>query len=138
MVLEAINEALPGLDSTQGKIFWGLVVNRNIKIPNGEVISGSFRWWGARIAEAVGDGDYLDYYMSSGFLKMILEVVEPGKYEKMEKELQEKLENSGWEFIENIVICGDCGKKISRFGIKGINLREGKTLCSDCLLQNKV
>jgi len=29
-------------------------VNRDVYLPDGEEISGSFRWWGARIAEAVG------------------------------------------------------------------------------------
>ncbi len=131
-VVDEIKKSLPNIGSDDGEILWGLVVNRDVKLPSGQIVSGSFRWWGARIAEAVGEGDYLDYYMSSTFRKMILEAIEPGLYDRLESEMKSDLESKGWEFIEDIVICDRCGKPIERFAPKLFSIKTGETLCTDC------
>lgn len=99
-VARIIRESLPDIDRLTGQMLWGLVVNRDVRLPGGETVSGSFRWWGGIMAEAVGEGDYLDYYCHSWFLKSIMEGLEPGLYDKKEGELRGQLEDLGWEFIE--------------------------------------
>ena len=113
-------------------------MNRDITLPDGRDASGSFRWWGARIAEAVGEGDYLDYYMSASLTKNMLSIMVSEEYVKgLEDGIEQSLLTAGWKIEESYVYCGTCGKKIGRWEPKAFNIQTGETQCVDCSLGDK-
>lgn len=126
-VVDALKEIFPKIDKLQGMVLWGLVVNTDVTMPDGTDVSGSFRWWGARIADVTGEGNYLTYYMSSTFLTDI---------DDIERELMDKLQSAGWTLKEYITYCSKCGGRIGKWEPKALNIKEGNVYCVDCMVDN--
>ena len=91
-----------GVDKITGQILWGILVNSNVYTPDGEEVGASFRGTGKIISELVGEGDYLDYYMSSGFTKEMLKTI-GFNADAFENDLRQKLLDAGWK-IEKIEV----------------------------------
>lgn len=85
----------PNLTKAEGCILWGIISNHDVRDKDGRKISGSFRWNGDMISQVVGEGDYLDYYMSDSFTKGLLNAVSDGYGDEIERRLREELEQAG-------------------------------------------
>ena len=101
--IEELRKTFPnGLDKFEGQILWGLLINSDVYTPDGDEVGASFRGTGKVMAELVGEGDYLDYYMQNNLIKHLLKSI-GFDADKLESDLKEKLDNDGWR-IEEIIL----------------------------------
>jgi len=116
-IVSALREVFPKMTEHEGKILWGNVINKNVYMPNGRDAGGSFRRWGRIISVVTGIGDYLNYYCSYQFVKMIAETVgSMDVFLAEELEILDTLVRAGWKIEE---------MNLSEFRNKGEDENEG-------------
>ena len=100
-IVSALRELFPNMTELEGQILWGNVTNKDVFMPDGRDAGSSFRKWGRLISLVTGIGDYLDYYCSYGFVRMIAEAT--GTTDvilKRESEILKTLRDAGWRIEE--------------------------------------
>lgn len=124
--VEWIMDAFPnGFDHDTGTAMWTAFINRDVYTPDGELINGSFRWWGGVIADARNKGeDYLDYYCSYANDALV-------------RDIERILESKGWKFNYEAEICPKCGKPIERGDILAIDITKGETCHALCAFKEE-
>lgn len=100
-IVSALRELFPNMTEHEGKILWGNVINKDVYMPDGRDAGGSFRAWGRRISLITGVGDYLTYYCSYQFVKMIADAVgSMDVFLAAELEILDTLVRAGWRIEE--------------------------------------
>jgi hypothetical protein len=124
--VEWIMKAFPkGFDYDTGTAMWTAFINRDVYFPDGQLVNGSFRWWGGVIADARNKGEsYLDYYCSYAIDAAV-------------KILEKKLEKLGWKFSYEAAICPKCGKPIERNDMLAIDFKTGETTHAMCAIGDR-
>jgi len=117
-----IRTTFPNIDHTIGSALWTVFINRDVYTPDGELIRGSFRWWGGILADVIGRGeDYLDYYCdyAPDFLC---------------DEVTDALLKAGWRLEYEAEICKNCGKPIERGEMAAYDPKTGITIHALCII----
>jgi hypothetical protein len=115
-----IRVAFPDIDHEIGTALWTAFVNRNVYTPKGELIQGTFRWWGGVIADIVGRGEsYLDYYCEYAPDYLVDEVTD-------------KLLFVGWKIEDIDEICPKCQKPMKQFETLSVDIKTGVTTHASC------
>ena len=100
-IVSALRNLFPDMTKLEGQILWGNVTNKDVYLPNGKDAGSSFRKWGRLISLVTGVGDYLDYYCSYGFVKMIFDANgATNALNEKEATVLKTLSDAGWKIEE--------------------------------------
>jgi hypothetical protein len=120
-----IRTTFPDIDHSIGSALWTVFINRDVYTPEGELIRGTFRWWGGIIADVVGAGeDYLDYYCDYA-------------PDYLCDEVTDALLKAGWRLEYEAEICKACGKPIERGEMVAHDFKTGINIHALCIIPIK-
>jgi len=120
-----IRVAFPDINQSIGSALWTVFINRDVYTPEGELIRGSFRWWGGVIADVVGFGeDYLSYYCNYA-------------PDYLCDEVTDILLKAGWKLEYVAEICKGCGKPIERGEIVAFDFKNNTCVHALCAVPIK-